>query len=206
MIMFFRASTVVRSTMPVTVRDGADQRNPLLEGKWPKRIAGLHRWTGRSRRRSPARADARRTSRVPRTNGAPKKRALPAARAGSRANASASRCPPSSLVSLVSCLLRGALCLRVVSEKCTNALFRHYPVSPNGLIDSRLVVNDRTSPTSGTASPSRAALLSVLVASLSGRVEKTISQGQGLTKAKMAECAWLRPILVGQFQILHGAG
>ena len=27
--------------------------------------------------------------------------------------------------------------------------------------------------------------------------------GQGLTKAKMAECQWLRPVLVGQFEFLE---
>ena len=27
--------------------------------------------------------------------------------------------------------------------------------------------------------------------------------GQGLTKAKMAECVWLKPILVGQFEFLE---
>jgi bifunctional non-homologous end joining protein LigD len=27
--------------------------------------------------------------------------------------------------------------------------------------------------------------------------------GQGLTKAKMAECRWLRPVLVGQFEFLE---
>jgi bifunctional non-homologous end joining protein LigD len=27
--------------------------------------------------------------------------------------------------------------------------------------------------------------------------------GQGLTKAKMAECQWLKPVLVGQFEFLE---
>jgi len=27
--------------------------------------------------------------------------------------------------------------------------------------------------------------------------------GQGLTKAKMAECVWLKPVLVGQFEFLE---
>lgn len=27
--------------------------------------------------------------------------------------------------------------------------------------------------------------------------------GQGLTKAKMAECVWLKPALVGQFEVLE---
>jgi DNA ligase D-like protein (predicted ligase) len=30
--------------------------------------------------------------------------------------------------------------------------------------------------------------------------------GQGLTKAKMAECQWLKPVLVGQFEILEWTG
>jgi bifunctional non-homologous end joining protein LigD len=28
--------------------------------------------------------------------------------------------------------------------------------------------------------------------------------GQGLTKAKMAECVWLKPVLVGQFEFSSG--
>ena len=30
--------------------------------------------------------------------------------------------------------------------------------------------------------------------------------GQGLTKAKMAECQWLKPVLVGQFEFLEWTG
>jgi ATP-dependent DNA ligase len=30
--------------------------------------------------------------------------------------------------------------------------------------------------------------------------------GQGLTKAKMAECVWLKPVLVGQFEFLEWTG
>ena len=30
--------------------------------------------------------------------------------------------------------------------------------------------------------------------------------GQGLTKAKMAECQWVRPVLVGQFEFLEWTG
>jgi bifunctional non-homologous end joining protein LigD len=30
--------------------------------------------------------------------------------------------------------------------------------------------------------------------------------GQGLTKAKMADCRWLRPLLVGQFEFLEWTG
>ena len=30
--------------------------------------------------------------------------------------------------------------------------------------------------------------------------------GQGLTKAKMAECQWLKPMLVGQFEFLEWTG
>ena len=30
--------------------------------------------------------------------------------------------------------------------------------------------------------------------------------GQGLTKAKMAECQWLKPELVGQFEFLEWTG
>ena len=33
--------------------------------------------------------------------------------------------------------------------------------------------------------------------------EKSGRWGQGLTKAKMAECVWLRPVLVGQFEFLE---
>ena len=30
--------------------------------------------------------------------------------------------------------------------------------------------------------------------------------GQGLTKAKMADCRWLKPVLVGQFEFLEWTG
>lgn len=30
--------------------------------------------------------------------------------------------------------------------------------------------------------------------------------GQGLTKAKMAECVWLKPVIVGQFESLEWTG
>jgi len=30
--------------------------------------------------------------------------------------------------------------------------------------------------------------------------------GQGLTKAKMAECQWLKPVLVAQFEFLEWTG
>jgi ATP-dependent DNA ligase len=30
--------------------------------------------------------------------------------------------------------------------------------------------------------------------------------GQGLTKAKMTECQWLKPVLVGQFEFLEWTG
>ena len=30
--------------------------------------------------------------------------------------------------------------------------------------------------------------------------------GQGLTKAKMAECVWLKPVLVEQFEFLEWTG
>ena len=30
--------------------------------------------------------------------------------------------------------------------------------------------------------------------------------GRGLTKAKMAECQWLKPMLVGQFEFLEWTG
>jgi ATP-dependent DNA ligase len=30
--------------------------------------------------------------------------------------------------------------------------------------------------------------------------------GAGLTKAKMAECRWLKPVLVGQFEFLEWTG
>ena len=30
--------------------------------------------------------------------------------------------------------------------------------------------------------------------------------GQGLTKAKMAECQWLKPVLVGKFEFLEWTG
>jgi ATP-dependent DNA ligase len=30
--------------------------------------------------------------------------------------------------------------------------------------------------------------------------------GQGLTKVKMAECQWLKPVLVGQFEFLEWTG
>jgi DNA ligase D-like protein (predicted ligase) len=36
--------------------------------------------------------------------------------------------------------------------------------------------------------------------------EKSGRWGQGLTKAKMAECVWLEPVLVGQFEILEWTG
>ena len=32
------------------------------------------------------------------------------------------------------------------------------------------------------------------------------SVGQGLTKAKMAECQWVKPVLVGQFEFLEWTG
>jgi DNA ligase D-like protein (predicted ligase) len=36
--------------------------------------------------------------------------------------------------------------------------------------------------------------------------EKSGRWGQGLTKAKMAECVWLEPVLVGQFEFLEWTG
>jgi DNA ligase D-like protein (predicted ligase) len=36
--------------------------------------------------------------------------------------------------------------------------------------------------------------------------EKSGRWGQGLTKAKMAECRWLKPVLVGQFEFLEWTG
>ena len=36
--------------------------------------------------------------------------------------------------------------------------------------------------------------------------EKSGRWGQGLTKAKMAGCRWLKPILVGQFEFLEWTG
>jgi bifunctional non-homologous end joining protein LigD len=36
--------------------------------------------------------------------------------------------------------------------------------------------------------------------------EKSGRWGQGLTKAKMAECVWLQPVLVGQFEFLEWTG
>jgi DNA ligase D-like protein (predicted ligase) len=36
--------------------------------------------------------------------------------------------------------------------------------------------------------------------------EKSGRWGQGLTKAKMAQCRWLRPVLVGQFEFLEWTG
>lgn len=36
--------------------------------------------------------------------------------------------------------------------------------------------------------------------------EKSGRWGQGLTKAKMAECQWLKPVLVGQFEFLEWTG
>lgn len=36
--------------------------------------------------------------------------------------------------------------------------------------------------------------------------EKSGRWGQGLTKAKMADCRWLKPILVGQFEFLEWTG
>jgi len=33
--------------------------------------------------------------------------------------------------------------------------------------------------------------------------EKSGRWGQGLTKAKMAECRWLKPVLVGQFEFVE---
>jgi ATP-dependent DNA ligase len=35
---------------------------------------------------------------------------------------------------------------------------------------------------------------------------KSGRRGQGLTKAKMAECRWLKPVLVGQFEFLEWTG
>ena len=34
--------------------------------------------------------------------------------------------------------------------------------------------------------------------------ERTV--GSGLTKAKMADCVWLKPVLVGQFEFLEWTG
>jgi ATP-dependent DNA ligase len=36
--------------------------------------------------------------------------------------------------------------------------------------------------------------------------EKSGRWGQGLTKAKMADCRWLKPVLVGQFEFLEWTG
>jgi bifunctional non-homologous end joining protein LigD len=36
--------------------------------------------------------------------------------------------------------------------------------------------------------------------------EKSGRWGQGLTEAKMAECQWLKPVLVGQFEFLEWTG
>jgi bifunctional non-homologous end joining protein LigD len=36
--------------------------------------------------------------------------------------------------------------------------------------------------------------------------QKSGRWGQGLTKAKMADCRWLKPVLVGQFEFLEWTG